>query len=66
MFGAAVIEYETGSALAACCGGAAAVFAARHRPTSKAVALKRYFVDKTPDSADLIEVGIISNSNVFI
>lgn len=49
-------DYQLTSIITECCGGVAVVYSAQYKPTDKNVAIKRYFVDKCKEKANLIQV----------
>lgn len=51
-------DYQLTSIITECCGGVAVVYSAQYKPTDKNVAIKRYFVDKCKEKANLIQVTI--------
>ncbi|KOB70181.1 putative serologically defined breast cancer antigen NY-BR-96 [Operophtera brumata] len=49
-------DYQLTSIITECCGGVAVVYSAQYKPTDKNVAIKRYFVDKCKEKANLIQL----------
>lgn len=56
MFNPDINDYQLTSIIAECCGGVAVVYSAVYKPYNQNVAIKRYFVDKSKEKANLIQV----------
>lgn len=59
MFNPDLSDYQLTSIVTECCGGMAVVYSALYKPDNQNVAIKRYFVDKSKENANLIQVIIL-------
>ncbi|KPJ06867.1 STE20-related kinase adapter protein alpha [Papilio machaon] len=57
-------EYQLTSIVAECCGGVAVVYSALYKPNNQHVAIKRYFVDKSKEKANLIQQDILTRKEL--
>lgn len=58
-------DYQLTSIINECCGGGAVVYSALYKPSKQYVAVKRYFVDKSKENANLIQVKIYEITPCF-
>lgn len=56
MYNPEISDYQLTSIISECCGGVAVVYSAVYKPYKQDVAIKRYFVDKSKEKANLIQV----------
>lgn len=59
MFNPDISDYQLTSIVTECCGGMAVVYSALYKPDNQHVAIKRYFVDKSKENANLIQVILL-------
>ncbi|KAJ0175843.1 hypothetical protein K1T71_009002 [Dendrolimus kikuchii] len=64
MFNPDINDYQITSIVKECCGGVAVVYSALYKPSNQNVALKRYFVDKTKENANLIQQDILTRKEL--
>lgn len=64
MYNPDINDYQLTSIITECCGGVAVVYSALYKPNNQNVAIKRYFVDKTKENANLIQVIFIINDSI--
>ncbi|XP_038214939.1 STE20-related kinase adapter protein alpha-like [Zerene cesonia] len=64
MFNPDINDYQLTSIISECCGGIAVVYSAIHKPDNQNVAIKRYFVDKSKEKANLIQQDILTRKEL--
>ncbi|XP_041988511.1 STE20-related kinase adapter protein alpha isoform X2 [Aricia agestis] len=64
MFNPDLNDYQLTSIIAECCGGVAVVYSAVYKPYNQNVAIKRYFVDKSKEKANLIQQDILTRKEL--
>ncbi|KAI8422811.1 hypothetical protein MSG28_006556 [Choristoneura fumiferana] len=57
-------DYQLTSIITECCGGGAVVYSALYKPSKQYVAVKRYFVDKSKENANLIQQDILTRKEL--
>ncbi|XP_026314700.1 STE20-related kinase adapter protein alpha [Hyposmocoma kahamanoa] len=64
MFNPDLSDYQLTSIVTECCGGMAVVYSALYKPDNQNVAIKRYFVDKSKENANLIQQDILTRKEL--
>lgn len=65
MYNPDISDYQLTSIITECCGGEAVVYSALYKPNKRNVAIKRYFVDKTRQKANLIQQEISTTKDLL-
>ncbi|OWR50179.1 STE20-related kinase adapter protein alpha [Danaus plexippus] len=64
MYNPEISDYQLTSIISECCGGVAVVYSAVYKPYKQDVAIKRYFVDKSKEKANLIQQDILTRKEL--
>lgn len=60
MYSSEISDYQLNSIITECCGGVAVVYSGVFKPNGQNVAIKRFFMDKAKENANLIQQEILT------